>query len=72
MPFKVSRETWLRVEGDRVENFITSIRFWHRVWTDQSLKYELSELGINYSETEILELNDELHRRGIVSEVPGG
>lgn len=71
MAFKVTHASWLKTEVDRIENIILGIKFWHRAWTHQSLKEEMEGIGLSYSMPEILELNDELHTRGIVEDVPG-
>ena len=70
MPFKVAHNTWLRIETDRVEAIILMPKFWKRAWTPQSLKEELAGIGLEYSMPEIEEINDELHRRGVVEDIP--
>lgn len=69
MPFKVAHAKWLGVETNRVESIILVPKWWHRAWTDQSLKQMLAELGLDYSMPEIQEINDELHNRGVVEDV---
>jgi len=68
MPFKVAPAKWLEKEGDRVEEIILMPKFWHRAWTPDSLKDALNELGLEYSLPEVQELNNELHRRGVVED----
>ena len=70
MPFKVSNELWLKTETDRIQDIIIGIKYWHRAWTRESLQAELLEIGLEYSMPEIEELNDELHRRGDVEDIP--
>lgn len=69
MPFKVSHDRWLSLEADRLGAIIEMPRYWHRAWTPQSLKQELEETQhLEYSLQEVREINDELHRRGIVED----
>jgi len=70
MPFKVSHDRWLQVEADRVQVIIEMPKFWHRGWTPQSLQEALLDLGLEYSMPQITEINDELHRRAVVEDVP--
>lgn len=70
MVFKVSDSQWLKTEGDRVQALILMPKFWHRAWTPESLKGTLNDLGLGYSMPDVLEINDELHQRGIVEDVP--
>lgn len=69
MPFAVSKAIWLQVEGDRVRDIITSPRYWRRQWTDQSLHAALNEIGLEYTLAEVQALNDEMHKRGVVTDV---
>ena len=68
MPWKVTHDKWLQVEADRIEALILMPRFWHRAWTAQSLQLELAAMGLAYSLPECAEINDELHRRGVVED----
>lgn len=70
MAFKVSHTKWLQVETDRVEAIILMPKFWNRAWTAQSLKDALEELGLDFSLPEIQEINDQLHLRGVVTDLP--
>ena len=71
MPWKVEHARWLQVETDRVASIILMPKYWHRAWTPQSLKEELKEpIGLEYSLPEVEEINGELHRRGVVADVP--
>ena len=70
MPFKVKLDRWLETETNRVGDLLLLPKFWNRAWTPQSLKEAISEIGLNYSMTEIEKINDELHNRGIVEDVP--
>ena len=70
MPWKVTDATWLKTEGNRIEAIVLLPKFWHRAWTDSSLKDALEEIGLAYSMPEIRLLNDELHKRGIVQDLP--
>lgn len=72
MAFKVKHDVWLQNEADRVQGIIFMPKYWHRAWTPQSLKKELADpIGLHYSMSEILKINDELHRRGDVEDIPG-
>jgi len=71
MAFKVTGAKWLEVESARVRNIILMPRFWGKKWDHGSLRRELSEIGLNYSKEDILLLNDELHKQGIVEDIPG-
>ncbi len=70
MPWKIAHAHWLLVEANRIQSIIEAPRYWRRVWTPQSLQEELAVIGLNYSLPECQELNDELHKRGIVVDVP--
>ena len=70
MPWKVSDRRWLQVEADRVQSLIEMPKFWNRAWTAGSLKAALSEIGLKYSLPEVELINDELHTRGVVSDLP--
>ena len=70
MPFKVTHARWLQVETDRVQAIIEVPKYWHRAWTPQSLKKELENLGLEYSMPQVQEINEELHRRSVVEDVP--
>jgi hypothetical protein len=66
VPWKVTAETWLRVETDRIQAIILMPKYWNRAWTAQSLKEALSEIGLDYSLPEVDLINDELHNRLVV------
>ncbi len=68
-PFAVTHATWVKTEGDRIQGFILMPRFWGTKWDHKKLMRALADIGLNYSMAEIAELNDELHRRGIVEDV---
>ncbi len=68
-PFSVTHATWLKTEADRVGGFILMPKFWGKKWTHKKLKQELLDIGLDYTLTEVAELNDELHKRGIVEDV---
>ncbi len=70
MPWKVTDAKWLQVETDRVEGILLMPKFWHRAWTDAPLQEALREIGLRYSRPEITLINDELHARGVVADVP--
>lgn len=70
MAFKVNQATWLKTEGDRVEALIKMPKFWGVKWTHPKLRKALADLGLEYSVGEINLLNDEMHTRGIVEDVP--
>ena len=71
MPWKVTHAKWLQVEADRVEAVVLLPRFRHQAWTPQKLQGQLAEIGLAYSIPECQEINDELHRRGVVEDVAG-
>ena len=71
MAFKVTEEKWLENEANRIQAIIFMPRYWHRAWTPQSLKEELlNTQHLEYSLEEITTINDELHRRGDVEDIP--
>jgi hypothetical protein len=70
MAFKVNAATWLKTEGDRVQSIILSPRHWGVKWTHPKLRKALADIGLEYSVDEINLLNDEMHTRGLVEDVP--
>lgn len=69
-PWRVTHATWLTTELERVKSILLVPKFWHRAWTVQSLKEALGDIGLVYSIPQLQEINDELHRLGIVEDVP--
>ncbi len=67
--FAVTHATWLKTEGDRIQAIILMPKFWGARWTHPKLRQALAALGLNYSAEQIAELNDEMHKRGIVEDV---
>jgi hypothetical protein len=70
MPWKVARAHWLAVEADRVQAIIEMPKFWHRAWTLESLHAALEEIHMFYSMQDVEAINDELHARGVVEDLP--
>lgn len=70
MAFKVNQETWLKTEGDRLAAILVLPKFWGQTWNHPKLRKALADIGLNYSVDEINLLNDEMHTRGIVEDVP--
>ena len=70
MPWKVTDPKWLQVESDRVEGIVLMPKFWRRAWTPEALKQALDEIGLVYTTPEIALINDELHTRGVVEDLP--
>lgn len=70
MGFQVTAEKWLETEGDRVEKFILMPKFWGVEWTRRKLRRALADVGLEYTAEQIALLNDELHKRGIVTDGP--
>ncbi len=69
MPFSVTKETWLRVESDRVAAIIVRPSFWHRKWDEKTLLVDLKEIGLDYTLDEVKVLVDELRKRGTVADI---
>ena len=70
MAFRVMKAQMLQVCTDQVEQLITMVRFRNKVWTDKTLHWELTHIGLDYTLDEVRRINDELHTRGIVEDVP--
>lgn len=68
MAFQVTDAKWLKTEGDRVEQFILMPKFWGVEWTRSKLQRALANIGLVYTRVQIAKLNDELHKRGIVTD----
>jgi len=68
MPFEVKHDKYLATELERVTSIILMPKFWNRAWTIQSLKTALNDIGLDYSLPQIKELNEELHKAGIVED----
>ncbi len=69
MAFKVSQATWLAVESARIKEVVLLPRLWRRKWTDATLREELTNLGLDYTEEEVKLLTDELHNQKVVEDV---
>jgi hypothetical protein len=69
-PFSVTHATWLKMESTRLEAIILSPKYWGVKWTHKRLRAELHDIGLDYSLKQIAEINDELHTRGIVEDLP--
>jgi hypothetical protein len=67
--FRVKHEVWLSTELERIKGFLLMPKFWGVKWTDDKLRHELAEIGLDYSKAEIQELNDELHKQETVEDV---
>lgn len=72
MAFRVKRAKMLQVCTDQIEAIITMARFRNKVWTDKTLHWELTHIGLDYTLEEVQRMNDELHTRGIVEDVAEG
>ncbi len=70
MPWKVTDAKWLQVESDRVEAIVLMPKFWRRGWDVAGLKEALDEIGLEYSTPELTLINDELHTRNVVADLP--
>lgn len=68
-PFVVTHATYLATEADRIQSLILMPRLWGRKWTHKSLQKELEDIGLKYTLEQIAELNDVLHKRGIVEDL---
>ena len=72
MAFRVTHANWLKVETDRVQGILFMRRNNKKTWTSQSLRNYLEKAAyIHYTLPEIEEINDELHKNGIVEDVGG-
>lgn len=69
MSFKVAYDKWLQEETDRVEAFILMPKWWRRRWRLPALRRALADIGLDYSMPEVTQINEELHRRGVVEDV---
>ncbi len=70
MAFRVTKSVSLKVCTNQVEAVITMPRLRNRIWTDKSLHTCLLEIGLDYTLVEVKLMNDELHTRGIVEDIP--
>lgn len=70
MPFRVKQETWLKTEGDRLQSILLMPKYWRKTWTDVTLWSELHNMGLDYTIEEVQLLNDELHKRKVVEDIP--
>lgn len=70
MAFRVAHDVWLATESARVKGLLLMPKWWGKKWSHQKLQKELADLGLVYSKPEIEELNDELHKQGVVEDVP--
>ncbi len=67
--FRIIHSVWLATETERIKGILLMPKFWGKAWTHLKLKQELSDIGLNYSKEEIAELNDALHKAGVVEDV---
>ena len=70
MSFKLKPKVALKVCADQVEALITMPRHRIQEWTPESLHKYLIGIGLDYTLEEVERLNDELHTRGIVEDIP--
>ena len=63
MPWKVKHTAWLAKEADRVQAIILLPKFWGKVWTEDNLKEELDNVGLEYSAVQITAIRAELVSR---------
>jgi len=68
-PFCVTHATWLATESARLQAIILSPRHWGVKWDHKRLRAALQDSGLAYSLAQIAELNDDLHKRGIVEDI---
>lgn len=68
--FHVTKQVWLKTEADRIESILLSPSRINEKWTHGKLRKALAEIGLMYTLAQIALLNDELHVRGIVEDVP--
>jgi hypothetical protein len=69
MAFRIKHNVWLEIELNRIKDFVLMPKYWGVKWTDKKLRRALADIGMEYSEAQILELNDALHTAGIVEDV---
>ena len=69
MAFKVTSAKWLETESARVTSILLIPRFWGKKWDHENLRKELANIGLMYSKEDIIALNDELHKQGIVEDI---
>ena len=70
MAFKVTHALWLATESARVKACLLTPKWWGQKWNHQKLQEGLAGIGLVYTKPEIQELNDELHKQGVVEDVP--
>lgn len=70
MSWRLKRSVALSVSADLVQAIISMPRLRNTVWTTESLKEHLDKLGLDYTLEEVAVLNDEMHTRGIVEDIP--
>ncbi len=69
IPFTVTHATWVKTESERIGSLLLMPRLWGRKWNHKKLQRELHDIGLDYTIEQIAEINDELHKAGIVEDV---
>ena len=69
MAFRVTHEVWLATESARIRDFVLMPRFWGWKWDDKRLLKELNDVGMGYTLDQVKELNDKLHKDGVVEDI---
>lgn len=70
MSFRLKAKVALKVCADQVEVLIANPAQRTTEWTAESLHKYLLGLGLDYTLEEVQRLNDEMHARGIVEDIP--
>ncbi len=69
MAFRVKDNERLKVETDRVQGIILMSKYADKEWTPESLRKELSSIGLEYSKATLSKIISELQTRGITDDV---
>lgn len=69
MAFRVTHDTWLSTEYDRLKQFILIPRLWAVKWEIEMLQKELADIGLHYKPEELKEIIEVLLHEGIIEEI---
>jgi len=69
VPYRVTHDMWLATESARLREFVLMPRFWGMKWDDKRLLKELNDIGLMYTLEQVDELNDKLHKDGVVEDI---
>ena len=69
MAYRVIHDVWLATESARIRDFVLMPRFWGVKWDDKRLLKELNDVGMGYTLDQVRELNDQLHKDGVVEDI---